>query len=71
MSCERKFRKENLDAFKIGGNSYICCDTIEPYLIGKGDGSVFGGQWRPNPSKPQDQCLLGEPGEVKTNNNLC
>lgn len=31
-----------------------------------GGGSAYGGQWRPNPNKPEDQRFLGEPGEKKT-----
>ncbi len=31
----------------------------------KGTGSAYGGKWRPNPNKPQDQRFLGEPGEIK------
>jgi len=29
-------------------------------------GSAYGGKWRPNPNKPQDQWYLGNPGEIKT-----
>ena len=65
-SRAHKENKENLDAFKIGGTYRDPCDTIEPYLIGKGGGSAYGGKWRPNPNKPQDQRFLGRPGEVKT-----
>ena len=57
-------QKEDLDAFKIGCASKLYCDTIEPYLIGKGGGSAYGGDWKP--SKPEDYRLLGQPGEVKT-----
>lgn len=70
MSYERGFQKENLDAFKIGNAPSGSCDTIESYLIGgyvsKGGGSAYGGKWRPNPNKPQDQRFLGTPGEIKT-----
>lgn len=31
----------------------------------KGMGSAYGGEWRPNPSKPNDERFLGEPGETK------
>ena len=63
MSYERTPQKENLDAFKIGCASKLYCDTIEPYLIGKGGGSAYGGEWKP--SKPEDYRLLGQPGEIK------
>ncbi len=64
MSYECTPQKEDLDAFKIGCASRLYCDTIEPYLIGKGGGSAYGGDWKP--SKPEDYRLLGQPGEVKT-----
>ena len=66
MSYERSLQKDDLEAFKIGGTYYKPCDTIDPYLIGKGGGSAYGGKWRPNPNKPQDQRFLGKPGELKT-----
>ena len=69
MSYERNYKAEDLDAFKIGETYRPECDTIEPYLIGgtyKGGGSAYGGKWRPNPNKPQDQRFLGKPGEIKT-----
>lgn len=66
MSYERSFHNDDLDAFKIGGACRNSCDTIELYLIGKGGGSAYGGKWRPNPNKPQDQRFLGNPGEIKT-----
>lgn len=31
----------------------------------KGMGSAFGGEWQPNPNKPEDERFLGEPGEIK------
>ena len=37
-------------------------DTIEPYLIGKGGGSAYGGAWKP--SKPDDGRFIGEPGSI-------
>ena len=62
MSYERNYKAEDLDAFKIGETYRPECDTIEPYLIG----GAYGGKWRPNPNKPQDQRFLGKPGEIKT-----
>ncbi|MBR3817447.1 MAG: DUF4417 domain-containing protein [Clostridia bacterium] len=35
----------------------VCSDTL------KGSGSAFGGKWKPK--KPQDERLLGKPGEIK------
>ena len=66
MSYERSFHKDDLDAFKIGGATQLNYDIIEPYLIGKGGGSAYGGKWKPNPNKPEDQRFLGTPGEIKT-----
>ena len=63
MNYERSFHREDLDAFKIGGTSSNNRDTIEPYLIGKGGGSVYGGGIKP--SKPEDERFWGEPGETK------
>ena len=51
MNYERSFRREGLDAFKIGSTSSNHRDTIEPYLIGKGGGSAYGEKWKPNPNK--------------------
>ena len=71
MNYERSFAKEDLDAFKIGSTPSLNCDTIEPYLIGghafKGGGSAYGGDWKP--SKPEDERLIGKPGEIKVTFN--
>ena len=56
---------EDLDCYKIGGANHTFCDTMDVYMIGKGGGSAYGGKWRPNPNKPQDQRYLGNPGEIK------
>ena len=32
-------------------------------MIGKGGGSAYGGEWKP--SKPEDERLVGKPGEIK------
>ena len=51
----------------------ISCDEAAPCILGylfggrwKGGGSAYGGKWRPNPNKPQDQRYWGKPGEIKT-----
>lgn len=36
---------------------------MEPYRIGKGGGSAYGGKWRPTRAK--DSRLSGTPGEIK------
>ena len=61
MSFERN---EDLSAYKIGGAPQHKCDTMGSYLIGKGGGSAYGGEWKP--FKPEDERLIGEPGTVKT-----
>ena len=60
-------RPEDFDAFKISGQSTALYDTITPFIDVplKGGGSAYGGEWKPNPTKPQDQRFLGEPGETK------
>ena len=66
MNYERNLAKEDLDCYKIGGTIRQEYDIMEPYRIGKGGGSAYGGKWRPNPNKPQDARYWGNPGEIKT-----
>ena len=40
-------------------------DTIQSYQVNLGGGSAYGGKWRPNPNKPQDQRFLGMSDEIK------
>ena len=63
MSFDRSFQKEDLEAFKIGGAPHLEYDTMEPYWIGKGGGSAYGGEMKP--SKPADERFWGKPGETK------
>ncbi len=65
MNYERSFRKEDLESFKIGGVSPSFCDTIEPFLIGKGGGSAYGADWKPNPDKPNEVILQGPPNTIQ------
>ena len=66
MDYDRKaISHKDLDCYKIGGANHTFCDTMGAYMIGKGGGSAYGGKWRPNPNKPQDQRYLGNPGEIK------
>lgn len=69
VDYERSFRGEDLDAFKIGSTSSGDRDTIEPYLIGKGGGSAYGADWKPNPKKPNDWKFLGNPGDINQTYN--
>ena len=62
MNYERSFHRKDSYAFKIGGTSSHNRDTIEPYLIGKGGGSAYGGELKP--SKPDDRRFIGDPGSI-------
>ena len=63
MNYERTFTNTDLEAYKIAGTAHSRCDTIEPFLVGKGEGSAYGGPWKP--MKPEDERLIGTPGEIK------
>lgn len=63
MSHGCSLPKEDLDCYRIGGAIRQEYDIMEPYRIGKGGGSAFGGKWKP--SKPEDYRLIGKPGEIK------
>ncbi len=68
MDDEKTSSENDVNSYKIGGNSHVVCDTIEPYLLGgaaKGGGSAYGGKWRPNPNKPQDRIFIGPPNTVQ------
>ncbi len=67
MNYERSLPKEDLDCYKIGGAIQLKYDIMEPYRIGKGGGSAYGGKWKP--SKPEDQRFLGTPGSVNNSTN--
>lgn len=69
MSYERSFQCEDLDACKIGSAPSSHYDTIAPYLIGKGGGSSYGADWKPNPKKPNDWKFLGNPGDMNQTYN--
>lgn len=61
MNYGNGLSKEDLDCYKIGGSILQNYDIMEPYRIGKGGGSAYGGQWKPNPDKPADMAFVGEP----------
>jgi hypothetical protein len=63
MNYERKAADEAVNAYKIGGYASGNCDTMSAYRVSAGGGSAYGGDWRP--SKPEDERLLGVPGEFK------
>ena len=61
------FRSEDMEAYKMGGQTVNVSDTIESFIDVpnvKGGGSAYGGKWRP--AKPEDERLIGKPGEIKT-----
>lgn len=62
MNHEKSYLAEDNSAYQIGGTPAKKYDTMGQYLIGKGGGSVFGGEWRP--SKPRDERLIGSPGVI-------
>ena len=66
MNYERSLPKEDLDCYKIGSTTTRDYDIMEPYRIGKGGGSAYGGDWKPSPNKPEDQRLIGAPNTVNT-----
>ena len=68
VDYERSFRGEDLDAFKIGTHRVVIV-IIEPYLIGKGGGSAYGADWKPNPKKPNDWKFLGNPSDINQTYN--
>lgn len=65
MSHERGCDAKDLDCYKNGGAIPVNHDIMEPYRIGKGGGSAYGGKWRPNPNKPNDKIYFGEPNTVQ------
>ena len=64
MNYERSLPKEDLDCYRIGGAIQPNYDIMEPYRIGKGGGSAYGGQWKPNPNKPNEVILQGPPNTI-------
>ena len=67
MNYERSYKAEGLDAFKVGGQPQAFYDTISPFIDVplKGGGSAYGGQWRPNPSKPNDAIYWGPANTIQ------
>ena len=61
-----KTTAEDLESFKIPDTTSKNRDIMFAYRVSAGGGSAYGGKWRPNPNKPQDQRFLGRPGEIKT-----
>ena len=50
MDDEKTFSENDVNSYKIGGNSHAVCDTMEPYLLGgaaKGGGSAYVGGTSP------------------------
>ena len=64
MNYERSLPTEDLECYRIGGAIRQEYDIMAPYMLSKGGGSAYGGDWKP--SKPEDNRLIGKPGEIKT-----
>lgn len=54
-----------MEAYKIGGAYNPGYDTTSPYLVGKGGGSAYGAQWKPNPNKPNEVILQGPSNTIQ------
>ena len=68
MNYERSIGAEDLEDFKIGGQSPSVRGTIASYIdvpLIKGSGSAYGRQW--TPKNEFDKRLIGKPGEIKKN----
>ena len=66
MDYDRKaISHKDLDCYKIGGANHTFCDTMDAYMIGKGGGSAYGGDWKPNPNKPNEVILQGPPDSIQ------
>ena len=66
MNYERSIGAEDLEDFKIGGQSPSVRGTIASYIdvpLIKGSGSAYGRQW--TPKNEFDKRLIGKPGEIK------
>lgn len=68
MNYERSCAGEDLESFKIGRQTPFIHDTINSFIdvpFVKGGGSAYGGQWKPNPNKPNDAIYLGPANAIK------
>jgi len=66
LNYERFDRHEDLDSFKIGGQTTDPHDIMASFIdvpTVKGGDSAYGGKWKP--AKPGDGRFLGKPGEIK------
>lgn len=65
MNYERTYRTDDMEAYKMAGQSARSRDTMSAYIDVplKGGGSAYGGAWKP--SKTADERFLGQPGEIK------
>ena len=48
-------------------SGYVVSENDGDYnnIVRTGMGSAYGGKWRPDPNKPEDQRLVGNPGDIK------
>ena len=61
----KAFAGEDLDCYKIGGANLQNYDTIDACMLGKGMGSAYGAQWKPNSNKPNDMAFIGPPNTIR------
>ncbi len=59
------YADDDLECYKIGGANLQNYDTMNAYILGKGMGSAYGAQWKPNPNKPNDMALIGPPNTTQ------
>lgn len=65
---KRQRRRRGMPAILSSrGASGLCLSThvTKDNFVMKGMGSAEGGEWKPNPNKPQDERFKGKPGETK------
>lgn len=65
MERSSKMCDEDLSCYKIGGANLENYDTIDVYMVGKGMGSAYGAQWKPNPNKPSDMSFMGPANTIQ------
>lgn len=61
----KAYPDDDLECYKIGGANLQNYDTINVYMVGRGMGSAYGAQWKPNPNKPNDMALKGTANTVR------
>lgn len=69
LSSWRHYDDDEVKAYEKDNTSSIITKYhsgyVLSYSLAKGTGSAFGGEWRPDPNKPEDSRFFGKPGEIK------